>query len=90
MGQGFSLAAPTAGAAGIDVPELGDLVYEKSIGAARFMKSIRARHHDGVVLVKVLIKPYPMSLEKYKKEIIREQKSPLYPMFALDLGIDPS
>jgi len=78
MGQGFSLAAPPAGAAGIDVPELGDLVYEKSIGAARFMKSIRARHHDGVVLVKVLIKPYTMSLEKYKKEIIRKQRPFLY------------
>ncbi|KAK0722074.1 hypothetical protein B0T26DRAFT_850423 [Lasiosphaeria miniovina] len=75
MGQGFSLAAPPAGAAGIDVPELGDLVYEKSIGAARFMKSIRARHRDGVVLVKVLIKPYPMSLDKYKQEIIRERRA---------------
>ncbi|KAK3318680.1 hypothetical protein B0H66DRAFT_517008 [Apodospora peruviana] len=75
MGQGFSLAAPPAGAAGIDVPELADLVYEKSIGAARFMKSIRARNHDGVVLVKVLIKPYPMSLDKYKQEIIGERRA---------------
>ncbi|KAL2019289.1 hypothetical protein VTK56DRAFT_9756 [Thermocarpiscus australiensis] len=75
MGQGFSLAAPPAGAAGIDVPELADLVYEKSIGTARFMKSIRARHRDGVVLAKVLIKPYPMSLDKYKQEIIRERRA---------------
>jgi phosphoinositide-3-kinase regulatory subunit 4 len=73
MGQGFSLATPPAGAAGIDVPELGDLVYEKSIGAARFMKSIRARHQDGVVLVKVLVKPYPMSLEKHRQEILRKR-----------------
>lgn len=72
MGQGFSLATPPAGAAGIDVPELADLVYEKSIGTGRFMKSVRARHHDGVVLAKVLIKPYPMSLEHYKKEILRK------------------
>jgi phosphoinositide-3-kinase regulatory subunit 4 len=72
MGQGFSLATPPAGAAGIDVPELGDLVYEKSIGTARFMKSVRARHHDGVVLVKILIKPYPMSLEAHKQEILRK------------------
>ncbi|KAK0629678.1 hypothetical protein B0T17DRAFT_606851 [Bombardia bombarda] len=75
MGQGFSLAAPPAGAAGIDVPELADLVYEKSLGAARFMKTIRARHHDGVVLVKIIIKPYSMSLDKYKQEIIRERKA---------------
>lgn len=73
MGQGFSLATPPAGAAGIDAPELADLVYEKSIGAARLMKSIRARQHDGVVLVKVLVKPYPMSLAKYRQEIIRKE-----------------
>ena len=71
MGQGFSLTAPPAGAAGIDVPELADLTYEKVIGQARFMKSIRARHNDGVVLVKVLVKPYAMSLVRYKKKIIR-------------------
>lgn len=70
MGQGFSLTTLSAGSAGIDVPELADLVYEKSVGTARFMKSIRARHHDGVVLVKVVVKPYTMSLEKYKKLII--------------------
>jgi phosphoinositide-3-kinase regulatory subunit 4 len=74
MGQGFSLAAPRAGGASIDVPELSDLVYERSVGTGGgFMKSVRARHHDGVVLTKVLIKPYPMSLDKYKQEIIRER-----------------
>lgn len=71
MGQGFSLAAPYAGAAGIDIPELSDLVYEKSVGNARFMKSVRARHHDGVVLVKVVVKPYtPLSLDQYKKKLV--------------------
>jgi phosphoinositide-3-kinase regulatory subunit 4 len=70
MGQGFSLTALAAGSAGIDVQELNDLVYEKSMGNARFMKSIRARHRDGVVLVKVMVKPYPMKLEKYKRKII--------------------
>ncbi|KXX83389.1 Serine/threonine-protein kinase ppk19 [Madurella mycetomatis] len=75
MGQGFSLAAPPAGAAGIDVPELADLVYEKSMGSARFMKSIRARNHDGVVIAKVFVKPYPMSLDQYKQDIIRERRA---------------
>jgi phosphoinositide-3-kinase regulatory subunit 4 len=70
MGQGFSLTTLSAGSAGIDVPELSDLVYEKSMGTARFMKSIRARHQDGIVLVKVIVKPYPMKLEKYKRRII--------------------
>lgn len=70
MGQGFSLTTASPGAAGIDVPELSDLVYEKSIGTARFMKSIRARHLDGVVLIKVLVKPHPMSLARYREQII--------------------
>lgn len=77
MGQGFSVTTPAAGAAGIEVPELADLVYEKTLGSARFMKTIRARHHDGVVLVKVFIKPYtPMSLSRFRQEIIR--KAPSY------------
>ncbi len=72
MGQGYSLTTPSAGSAGIDVPELSDLVYEKSIGSARFLKSIRARHHDGVVLIKVLVKPYtPMNLASYRDKIMR-------------------
>ncbi|TVY25487.1 Serine/threonine-protein kinase [Lachnellula hyalina] len=75
MGQGFSLTSLSAGSAGIDVPELADLVYEKSMGTARFMKSIRARHQDGVVLVKVIVKPYTMRLEKYKRMIIKERKA---------------
>ena len=70
MGQGFSLTTLVGGSAGIDVPELSDLVYEKSMGTARFMKSIRARHQDGIVLVKVIAKPYAMKLDKYKKRII--------------------
>lgn len=73
MGQGFSLATPSAGAAGIDIAQLQDIQYEKSIGNARFMKSIRGRHEHGVVLVKVLVKPYTeVKLEKYKKKIIGE------------------
>ncbi|KAL2120925.1 hypothetical protein VTJ04DRAFT_4952 [Mycothermus thermophilus] len=74
MGQGFSLATPRPGNASIDVPELADLVYERTVGTSGFMKSIRARHRDGVVLAKVLIKPYTMSLEQYKLAILRERR----------------
>lgn len=70
MGQNFSLQALSAGPGGIDVPELSDLTYEKSMGTARFMKSIRARHQDGVVLVKVVVKPYAISLDSYRIKII--------------------
>ena len=73
MGQTFSLATLSAGSAGIDVPELSDLAYEKSMGTARFMKSIRARHKHGLVVVKLVMKPYPqLELEKYVQAIRRE------------------
>lgn len=72
MGQGLSVTTPSAGAAGIDVPELADLVYEKAIGSARFMKSIRARHHDGIVLAKVFVKPHQMPLDEHRQRIIRK------------------
>lgn len=70
MGQTFSLATLSAGSAGIDVPELSDLTYEKSLGAARFMKSIRARNQNGLVVVKLVMKPYPqLDLGDYVRKI---------------------
>ncbi|KAK5998256.1 Putative serine/threonine-protein kinase VPS15 [Cladobotryum mycophilum] len=76
MGQGFSLATPSAGSAGIDIAQLQDIQYERGIGNARFMKSIRGRHENGVVLVKVLVKPFTeVKLEKYKKQIIEQRKA---------------
>ncbi|EEQ35037.1 Serine/threonine-protein kinase [Microsporum canis] len=75
MGQGYSLTSLSAGSAGIDVPELADLTYERSLGTARFMKSIRARHRDGLAFVKVIMKPYPsLKLDPYVKAIMRERR----------------
>ncbi|KAI1377755.1 ARM repeat-containing protein [Hypoxylon crocopeplum] len=74
MGNSYSLTTPYAGSAGIDIPELNDLVHERSIGSARFMKSIRARHHDGIALAKVTVKPYtPLSLREYGERILHER-----------------
>ncbi|KAL8680767.1 MAG: hypothetical protein Q9186_003055 [Xanthomendoza sp. 1 TL-2023] len=74
MGQGFSLTSLSSGSAGIDVPELSDLSYEKALGQARLMKSIRARHQDGLVVVKLVMKPYPqLDLEKYVRAIRHER-----------------
>ncbi|KAL8720176.1 MAG: hypothetical protein Q9225_002906 [Loekoesia sp. 1 TL-2023] len=74
MGQGFSLTTLSSGPAGIDVPELSDLSYEKSLGQARLMKSIRARHHNGLVVVKLVMKPYPqLDLGKYVRAIRHER-----------------
>ncbi|KAI3115756.1 hypothetical protein CBS147333_1256 [Penicillium roqueforti] len=75
MGQGYSLTTLSAGSAGIDVPELSDMVYEKSMGGGRFMKSIRARQPNGLVFIKIIMKPFPtMELEPYIKNIARERK----------------
>lgn len=73
MGQSFSLATFSAGSAGIDVQELSDLTYEKSLGTARFMKSIRARHQHGLVVVKLVMKPFTQfDLGPYVQAIRRE------------------
>lgn len=62
----------SAGSAGIDVPELSDLVHEKNLGEARFMKAVRARHNNGVVVAKVVMKPYAsMKFAKYIDRIQR-------------------
>jgi phosphoinositide-3-kinase, regulatory subunit 4 len=77
MGQGYSLATLTAGSASIDVPELADLVHEKSLGTARFMKSIRARNQQGRVFVKAFVKPYPSFNLRTYLDIIIEERSAL-------------
>ena len=73
MGQGFSLTTLSAGSANIDVPELADLQYEKSLGAARFMKAVRARHKDGLVVARVVMKPYAQfDFQEHVKRLLRE------------------
>ncbi len=72
MGQAHSLATLSAGSASIDVPELADLTYEKTLGTARLMKSIRARHRHGLVVVKLVAKPYTQDLGEVVRAIRRE------------------
>ncbi|KAF1839378.1 ARM repeat-containing protein [Decorospora gaudefroyi] len=75
MGQGFSLTTLSAGSANIDVPELADLQYEKSLGAARFMKAVRARHKDGLVVARVVMKPYAQfDFQHHVKRLLHERK----------------
>jgi phosphoinositide-3-kinase, regulatory subunit 4 len=74
MGQGFSLITLPAGSAGIG--ELSDLQYEKPLGTARFMKAVRARHKDGIVVAKVVMKPYAnLTLDAYVKRLIGALRS---------------
>ncbi|KAH9874442.1 hypothetical protein IAQ61_003631 [Plenodomus lingam] len=75
MGQGFSLTTLSAGSANIDVPELADLQYEKSLGAARFMKAVRARHKHGLVVARVVMKPYAQfNFQTHVKKLLNERK----------------
>ncbi|ORX62898.1 ARM repeat-containing protein [Hesseltinella vesiculosa] len=63
---------------GVDsyVSELGDVAYEKSLGTARFMKTVRGRHNDGMVVVKIFAKPkLGLSLKEYAKRMKREYEA---------------
>ncbi|EHY55054.1 Serine/threonine-protein kinase ppk19 [Exophiala dermatitidis] len=74
MGQGYSMTTLSAASATIDVPELADLVHEKTLTSARFMKSIRARSQQGFVFVKAVMKPYSsFQVHEYVKQITHER-----------------
>ena len=75
MGQGYSLTSLSAGAANLDVPEMSDLTYERALGNARFMKTVRARQKAGLVVAKIVMKPNAsMALGKYM-DAIKEERS---------------
>jgi len=64
----------SAASASIDVPDLADLVHEKTLASARFMKSVRARSQQGLVFVKAVMKPYPsFEVQEYKHQITEER-----------------
>lgn len=75
MGQGYSLNALPAGPSAIEIPELYDLTFEKSLGGARFLRTIRACHQHGVVVVKVCQKPSSnVSFKTYGRALKEEMQ----------------
>ncbi|KAH8550281.1 hypothetical protein BGW37DRAFT_79383 [Umbelopsis sp. PMI_123] len=77
MGNKISTATPSTASAGIDsyVSELGDIQYERSIGSARFMKTIRGLHKDSLVIVKIFVKPEQgLSLQRYLQRLEDERE----------------
>ncbi|BFZ58932.1 Serine/threonine-protein kinase [Savitreella phatthalungensis] len=42
------------------IHELGDVTYERTLSASRFLKSVRGKHADGDVAVKVYVKAGPV------------------------------
>ncbi|GAA5898472.1 hypothetical protein JCM8208_006993 [Rhodotorula glutinis] len=52
----------------------GEVVYDKSMGSSRLLKSVRARHKSGALVVKVFIKPDPaLSLKPFHRRIKAER-----------------
>lgn len=74
MGGQLSLLTPTASTIAIDayVNELGDVQYERLMSNARFLKTVKGTHLDGLVVCKVFIKPSDIDLVKVEKELIRK------------------
>nr|KAJ3420459.1 Serine/threonine-protein kinase [Polyrhizophydium stewartii] len=76
MGNLVSSATPRATLAGIDsyVGELPEITYEKSLGSSRFLKTIRCRHPQGLVVVKIFVKTDPtLSLKSVVKQLQNER-----------------
>ncbi|EEB92996.1 hypothetical protein MPER_08411 [Moniliophthora perniciosa FA553] len=58
--QSGSTLTRTTGALDSFVSELGgDIEYERSLGSARFLKTVKCKHRNGYLVVKIFIKPDP-------------------------------
>ncbi|KAJ2936541.1 hypothetical protein H1R20_g554, partial [Candolleomyces eurysporus] len=73
MGNTHSGSTFTRTTSAIDsfVTELGpDVVYEKSIGNSRFLKTVKCKHRNGHLVIKIFIKPDPgLSLRNYTRRL---------------------
>ncbi|QIW98816.1 hypothetical protein AMS68_004334 [Peltaster fructicola] len=77
MGQGYSATTIPAGPSAIEAPELIDLTFEKVLGGARFLRTVRAKHKNGVVVVKVCMKSSAaVSFKKYAR-ILKAERTAL-------------
>ncbi|PCH37519.1 hypothetical protein WOLCODRAFT_140908 [Wolfiporia cocos MD-104 SS10] len=76
MGNAQSLTR-TTGALDSFVAELGsDVTYERSLGSARFLKTVKCRHKNGYLVVKIFVKPDPgLSLRKYHRRLKVEREA---------------
>lgn len=76
MGQGYSQPL-AAGPGAMEGTDISDLVIEKSLGGARFFRTLRARHQHGIVVVKLCLKSNPsISFREYGKAL-REERNRL-------------
>ncbi|KJX97752.1 hypothetical protein TI39_contig464g00002 [Zymoseptoria brevis] len=47
----------STGPSAIETSELAHLTYKQTLGGARFLRTVRAKHSSGVVVAKVIINP---------------------------------
>ena len=75
MGQGYSLNTLPTGTNTLETTELSDLTFEKPLGGSRFLRSFRARHQHGIVVVKVCGKNNTsVSFKRYGR-LLKEQRA---------------
>ncbi|KAJ7672606.1 hypothetical protein DFH06DRAFT_96923 [Mycena polygramma] len=79
MGNTQSGSTLTRTTAALDsfVAELGtDIIYEKSLGSARFLKTVKCRHHNGYMVIKIFIKPDPgLTLRNYHRRLKADREA---------------
>ncbi|KAF7319485.1 hypothetical protein HMN09_00287300 [Mycena chlorophos] len=79
MGNAHSGSTLTRTTAALDsfVAELGsDIIYDKSLGSARFLKTVKCRHRNSYLIVKVFIKPDPgVSLRNYHRRLKADREA---------------
>ncbi|CAK4033769.1 serine threonine- kinase VPS15 [Lecanosticta acicola] len=75
MGHGHSSIALPAGPSAIETSDLSDLTFERALGGARFLRTVRARHQNGVVVAKVCLKSNPnVTFDRYSKPLRAERQ----------------
>ncbi|KAF8721956.1 hypothetical protein AX14_010044 [Amanita brunnescens Koide BX004] len=76
MGNSPSVSR-TTGALDSFVAELAsDLICDRTLGSARFLKTVRCRHRSGPLVIKVFVKPDPgLSLINYQRRLKDEKKA---------------
>ncbi|KIY49828.1 hypothetical protein FISHEDRAFT_40447 [Fistulina hepatica ATCC 64428] len=75
--QSGSTLTRTSGAVDSFVAELGnDVIYDKSLGTARFLKTAKCKHRNGFLVIKIFVKPDPgLSLRSYQRRLKIEREA---------------
>ncbi|KAL5523732.1 hypothetical protein ACEPAG_7905 [Sanghuangporus baumii] len=75
--QSSAIVSRSGGALDTFISELGpDIIYDKSLGSSRFLKTVRCRHRNGFLVAKIFLKPDTSQLdEKYFRRLKKEKKA---------------